>query len=64
VNIDKDQIIQFLKDKGQHQQAGEAAQQLPNQVDADQYTPDLLARHGVDINDLVGRFGGGLGELV
>ena len=61
--IDKDQIIQFLEDKGQHQQAAEAAQQLPDQVDTDQHV-DLLARHGIDLEDLVGRFGGDSGNLL
>jgi len=63
VYIDKDQIIQFLQDKGQHQQAAEAAQQLPDQVDTDQHA-DLLARHGIDLKDLVGRFGGDSGNLL
>jgi hypothetical protein len=63
VNIDKDQIIQFLKDKGQDQQADEAARELPDQVDTDQHA-DLLARHGVDLKDLTERFGGGLGNYL
>ena len=56
--IDKDQIIQFLKDKGQDQRADEAAPELPDRVDTDQHA-DLLAHHGVDLNDLTERFGGG-----
>jgi hypothetical protein len=63
VNIDKEQIIQFLRDKGQDQQADEAARELPDRVDTDQHA-DLLARHGVDLNDLTERFGGGLGDYL
>jgi hypothetical protein len=63
VNIDEDQIIQFLRDNGQHQQADEAVQQLPDRVDTDQHA-DLLASHGVDVNDLIERFGGGLGKYL
>jgi hypothetical protein len=63
VNIDKDQIIQLLKDKGQDRQADEAARELPDQVDTDQHA-DLLARHGVDLTDLTERFGGGLGNYL
>jgi hypothetical protein len=63
VNIDKDQIIQFLRDKGQDQQADEAVRELPNQVDTDQHA-DLLSRHGVDVNEITERFGGGLGDYL
>ena len=63
MNMDKEQIVQFLKDKGQDQQADEAARELPDRVDTGQHA-DLLARHGVDLNDLTERFGGGLGDYL
>jgi hypothetical protein len=63
VNIDKEQIVQFLRDKGQDQQADEAARKLPDPVDTDQHA-DLLARHGVDLNELTERFGGALGDYL
>jgi hypothetical protein len=35
VNINKDQIIQLLDSQGNHDQAPQAAQQLPSQVDTE-----------------------------
>ena len=63
MNISKDQILQFLKDKGQSQQADQAAAELPDQVDTDQHA-GLLARLGIDPTDLLGKFSRGLGNLL
>jgi hypothetical protein len=63
MNISKDQILQFLKDKGQHDQADQAATELPDQVDTDQHA-GLLAKFGIDPQALLSKFGGGaLGNL-
>ena len=58
MNISKDQILQFLKDKGQPQQADQAAAQLPDQVDTEQHA-DLLSKLGIDPKELLSKFGGG-----
>jgi hypothetical protein len=63
VNISKDQILQFLKDKGQSQQADQAAAELPDQVDSDQHA-DLLAKFGIDPKELLDKVGGSLGNLL
>ena len=64
MNISKDQILQFLKDKGQHQQADQAAAELPDQVDTDQHA-GLLGKFGLDPQELIGKLGGGgLGNLL
>lgn len=64
MQIDKDQIIQFLKEKGQHQEADQAQQHLPDKVDTQEHG-GLLAQHGIDVQDLLGKFGGGnLGKLL
>lgn len=64
MQIDKDQIVQFLQERGQNAEAGEAQQKLPQQVDTDQHA-GLLAQHGVSVEDLLGKFGGGeLGKLL
>ena len=47
MNISKQHIIQFLKDKGQTQQAHQAAHELPDEVDTAQH-PGLLAKYGID----------------
>src|ERR1700712_3113721 len=66
MNIGKDQILQFLKDKGQNDQADQAAGELPDQVDTDQHA-GLLSKFGIDPKALLGKLGGslpgGLGNL-
>ncbi len=59
MQISKDQIVSFLKERGDHQQADQAQQQLPDQVDTDQHA-DLLAQHGLNPQDLLKKFGGGI----
>jgi hypothetical protein len=63
MQIDKDQILQLLRDQGQHHQAEQAQQSLPDHVDTDQHS-DLLAQHGINIGDLIQKFGGGLRNLL
>lgn len=63
MNISKDQILQFLRDKGQTQQADQAAGELPDQVDTEQHA-GLLAKFGIDPKELLGKFAGGLGNLL
>ncbi len=47
MQIDKDTIINFLKDQGQHDKAQQASDELPDHVDSDQHA-DLLSKLGVD----------------
>ena len=60
MQLDKSMILDFLKEQGQHQQAQEAEQQLPDQVDTDQHA-SLLSSLGVDLPTLLSKFGGGGG---
>jgi hypothetical protein len=61
MNISKDQIIQLLESQGKHDQAQQAAQQLPDQVDTDNHDhASLLSKFGLD----PGKLGGGLGNLL
>jgi hypothetical protein len=60
MEIPKDQILQMLRDRGDHDQAQQADQQLPDRVDPDQHR-DLLGQIGIDPGDLLGRIGGKLG---
>ncbi len=62
MNISKEQILQFLKDKGQNDQADQAASELPDQVDTDQHA-GLLSKFGIQPQELLGKLGGGLGNL-
>ncbi|MFM6850180.1 MAG: hypothetical protein ACKOVB_13880 [Terrabacter sp.] len=60
MQIDKQQIIEFLKSRGDQDKAQQAEGELPDQVDTDQHA-DLLGRFGVNPQELLGG-AGGLGE--
>jgi hypothetical protein len=62
MQIDKSQIIELLKSRGEHDKAAQADSELPGQVDTDQHA-DLLGKLGLDPKDLLGALGGGLGGL-
>jgi hypothetical protein len=63
LQIDKSAILELLRERGQDDQAGQAGQELPDQVDTDQHA-DLLQRFGLDPQDLLQRFmGGGMPSL-
>jgi hypothetical protein len=60
VQIDKSTILGLLRERGQQDQANQAEQELPDQVDTDQ-DAGLLQRFGVDPQELLQRFSGGEG---
>jgi hypothetical protein len=62
VQIDKSQIIEMLKSQGQDDKASQADSELPGQVDTDQHA-DILQKLGLSPQDLIGKLGGGLGDL-
>ncbi len=64
MQIDKDKILNFLKDRGQQDKAAEADRQLPDKVDPQEHS-GLLQRLGVNPQDLIAKFrgGGGLGSM-
>lgn len=59
MEIPKEQILQLLQERGSTDEAAQAEQELPEQVDTDQHA-DLLSRFGIDPQELITRFGGGL----
>ncbi len=61
MQLDKGMILDFLREQGQQQQAQEAEQQLPDQVDTDQHA-GLLQKLGLDPMDLVKMLSGGGGQ--
>jgi hypothetical protein len=64
MNISKDQIIQLLESRGNQDQAQQAAQQLPDQVDTDnQDHASILSKFGLNPGDLGDKLGG-LGKLL
>ena len=61
MNIDKSQIIELLKSRGENAKADQADSQLPDQVDTDQHK-GLLESLGLDVGDLA-KMVPGLGGL-
>ena len=62
MQIDKQQILEFLRSRGDQQQAQQAESELPDQVDTDQHA-DLLHKYGIDPQDLISKLGGsGIGD--
>jgi len=61
MQIDKDQIIAFLRERGEDAKATQAQEELPSQVDTDRDS-GLLAKLGIDPSDLLGGLGGGMGS--
>jgi hypothetical protein len=60
VQIDKNTVLGLLRERGQQDQADQAEQELPDQVDTDR-DAGLLQRFGVDPQELLQRFTGGEG---
>ena len=61
--IDKQQILDLLRNQGRQDQAQQADSELPDQVDTDQ-DAGMLQRFGINPADLIAKFtGGGEGGL-
>jgi hypothetical protein len=60
VQLDKNTILDFLREQGQQDQASQAEQELPDQVDTDQ-DGNLLQKFGIDPQALIQKFMGGGG---
>lgn len=68
MQIDKDQIIDLLKSRGDHDKAQQAQNELPDKVDPEQHK-NLLEQLGISPQELISHFmgggsGGGLGGLL
>jgi DNA-binding protein H-NS len=65
MQIDKSQILDLLRQQGKQDQATQAEAELPDQVDPEQHS-DLLAKFGINPQELISKFagGGGLGGLL
>ena len=61
MQIDKQQIIEMLKNRGDHDKATQAQSDLPDKVDTDQDS-GLLSKFGINPADLLGGAGGGIGD--
>jgi hypothetical protein len=56
MEIPKDKIIELLKERGDDDKAAQAEQELPDKVDHEEHS-DLLAKHGIDSKELLGKVG-------
>ena len=57
MQIPKEQILEFLRSRGDEDKAQQADGELPDQVDTDQ-DQGLLSKYGIDVQDLLGKVGG------
>ena len=60
MQLDKNMILDLLRERGQGDQASQAEQELPDQVDTDK-DGGLLQKFGLDPQDLIQKFTGGGG---
>ena len=58
MQIPKEQILEFLRSRGEQDKASQADGELPDQVDTDK-DAGLLQKFGIDPGDLVSQLGGG-----
>ena len=58
MTIPKEQILDLLRQRGQHDQASDAEGKLPDQVDPEAHG-GLLSQFGLDPMELLKMFGGG-----
>ena len=63
MNISKDRILQLLADTGRTELAGQAARELPDQVETRRHA-SLLVKFGIEPQAWLGNLGGGLGSLL
>lgn len=61
MKIDKDTVLDFLRQHGGEDRVPEADEQLPDQVDTDRDS-GLLARFGIDVGELIAKLPEGLTE--
>lgn len=65
MEIPKEEILKLLRERGQSDQAAQAEQELPGQVDTDR-DRGMLEKYGLDPEELLGmvreRLPGGLGD--
>ena len=62
MQIDKSQIIDLLKSRGDNDKASQAESELPETVDTEK-DAGMLGKLGINPQDLLGKLPGGLGGL-
>ena len=62
MEIPKDKILELLEQQGNDDQVEPAREELPDQVDPERDS-GLLSKYGIDPQDLLAKFGGGIPGL-
>jgi hypothetical protein len=62
MEIPKEQILNLLRQRGEHDKADQANQELPDQVDPEAHS-GILERIGINPQDIMGQLGGLGGKL-
>ena len=62
MEIPKDKILELLQQQGKDDQVEPAREELPDQVDPERDS-GLLAKYGIDPQDLLTKFAGGIPGL-
>ena len=62
MEIDKSQIVEMLRQRGDSDRAEQAQSDLPDKVDTDKDS-GLLDKYGINVQYLMGKLPGGLGGL-
>ena len=62
MEIPKDKILELLQQQGKDDQVEPAREELPDQVDPERDS-GLLAKYGIDPQDLLSKFAGGIPGL-
>ena len=62
MEIPKDKILELLQQQGKDDQVEPAREELPDQVDPERDS-GLLAKYGIDPQDLLAKFAGGIPGL-
>ncbi len=60
MKIDKKQVVDMIKNRGDDKQAKQAQTELPEQIDPEK-DAGMLEKFGVNPKDLMGKLPGGLG---
>ena len=58
MKVDKSQVVELLRSRGDHSTAAQAAMSLPNRVDTEHHQ-EVLHRFGVDLSDLIANLSSG-----
>lgn len=60
MQFDKQQVIDMIRERGDQDQAQQADQEMPDQVDTEKDS-GLLSKFGINPQDLISKFAGGKG---